>query len=128
MVKDDLLERYRKYNPSLDYNGEIGMELANQFITRYGSIENIPKLIEKDKEGKEDRLPKKENQLEKGLIFIERADGMGINPDNLFADRYSKEKLIREYKGDNKYYSSFSDHRICVTFKNLYSNLKKLKK
>jgi hypothetical protein len=128
MVKDDLLERYRKYNPSLDYNGEIGMELANQLIARYGSIENIPKLIEKGKEVKEDRFPKKENQLEKGLIFVERADGMGINSDNLFADRYVKEKLIREYKGDKKYYSSFSDHRICVTFKNLYSNLKKLKK
>lgn len=127
MVKDSLIEEYNKYNPEEDFNGAQGIELANQLIERYGSIENVPKLI--DKKNKEDKLIKKENDLEKMLIFIKRVNGMDINPDTFFVDRDTKEKLIREYKGNKDYFSNLSNYQLGITFKRLYNSaLKKTKK
>lgn len=133
MAKDDLISKYRKYSPDMDFNGEQGIGLANQLIERYGSIENAMKVINKDSKGsKEDKvvkLAKKENDLEKALIFVKRANGMSINPDNLFSDRNVKEMLIREYKGDKKYLTNFSDYQLGAAFKSVYySVLKKTKK
>ena len=54
---------------------------------------------------------------------------MSINPDVLFSDRETKEQLIREYKGDKKYLSGFSDYKLGAAFKSVYySALKKTKK
>jgi hypothetical protein len=133
MVKNDLISKYLQYRPDMDFNGEQGMELANQLIERYGSIENAMKVINKEgKKGKEDRivkLAKKENDLEKALIFIKRANGMSVNPDNLYSEREAKEQLIREYKGEKKYLYGFSDYKLGVAFKSVYySALKKTKK
>jgi hypothetical protein len=133
MVKNDLISKYLQYRPDMDFNGEQGMELANQLIERYGSIENAMKVINKDRKvNKEDmaaKLAKKENDLEKALIFVKRANGMSVNPDNLYSDREAKEKLIREYKGDKKYLSGFSDFKLGAAFKSVYySALKKTKK
>jgi hypothetical protein len=133
MVKNDLISKYRKYSPDVDFNGEQGMELANQLIERYGSIENVMDAINKESKGnKEDKaakLSKKENELEKALIFVKRSDGMSVNPDNLYSDREAKEQLIREYKGDKKYLSGFSDYKLGAAFKSVYySALKKTKK
>ena len=127
MVKDDLIERYHKYTSEEDPNDEQGIKLVDQIIERWGSIENALKQMNKgDKEAKS---LKKENNLEKGLTFVKRANGMSVNVDNLFVERNTKEKLIREYKGDKKYLSGFSDYRIGTIFSNLYySALKKSKK
>lgn len=132
MTKKTLEHECKKYNPDVDLEGsgekDLGHSLAERMIQKYGDIEKIPKIISKDKEDKKAESPKKENNLEKGLIFIQRADGLGINPDNLFANRDAKETLIREYKGDKEYLPNFSDYRIGTIFKNLYYALKKSKK
>lgn len=131
MVKRKLEEEYLKYNPDIDLEGsgekDLGHNLAESMIQKYGSVENVPKLIEK--KGKEGKLFKKENELEKRAIFVNRANGMSLNPDAVFADRDAKEMLIRDLKGDKPYFSSFSDYRIGMIFKsNYHSALKKLKK
>jgi hypothetical protein len=132
MVKKGRLEdEYLKYNPDMDLEGsgekDFGHNIAENMIQTYGSIEKIPKLIsEKNKEGK---ALKKENELEKITIFVNRANGMSLNPDAVFTNRDAKEMLMRELKGDKSYFSSFSDHRMGTLFRSTYySALKKLKK
>lgn len=127
MGKKTLEEKYLKYNPEEDPNGAQGIELADQIIEKYGSIENIPKIVNKGDE--EVKSLEKKNELEKMILFIKRTNEFGVNPDNMFTERDTKEKLIREYKGNKKYLSDFSDHRIGSIFNGLYySILKKSKK
>jgi hypothetical protein len=132
MIKKGRLEdEYLKYDPDMDLVGsgekELGHSLAERMLQKYGSIENIPKLVTKKDE--EVKLAKKENDLEKTLTFLSRVRGMGVNPDALFNDRNAKETLIREYKGDRKYLSGFSDYKLGAAFKSVYySALKKTKK
>lgn len=132
MVKKGRLEdEYSKYDPDMDLVGsgekELGHSLAERMIQKYGNIENMPKLVTKKDE--EAKLAKKENDLEKALIFVKRANGMSVNPDNFYSDRLAKEQLIREYKGDKKYLTNFSDYQLGAAFKSVYySALKKTKK
>jgi len=82
----------------------------------------------------------KENELEGIIGFIKLADGMEINPDDLFSNRDVKERLIRKYIGytslnfsGQKYkkkekgipLSECSDHKIGLVFKKLYCSISK---
>lgn len=124
MAKKTLEEKYLRYNPEEDPSGAQGMELADQIIDKYGSIENFPKLI--IKENKENKFSDKEKggDLEKKVLFVKRVDEMQLNPERVFDNRSEKEKLIKEYKGDKSYFSNFSDYQIGMFFKNLYNSAK----
>jgi len=69
MEKKTLEENYLEYKPEEDPNGSQGMELADQVIGKYGSIENMLKVIKKDK---------KANSLEKALEILSQTNPKDI--------------------------------------------------
>ena len=143
MVEDGLIREYWNYNPENDPSGAYGISLTDRVIQRYGSIENVPKLIDK----KDERIKNvnvikrgKDGELEKKLEFIRRVDEMGINPDSIFLNRDVKKGLIRQYKGYTKlnregqnhrknengeYLSHCSDAKIGLVFRDIYRSFSK---
>lgn len=141
MVEDGLLEEYFNYNSEKDPSGAYGHSLADRVLERYGSFQNIPKIIKTD-ESRE--FSEKDSELEKKTEFIRIVDGMQINPNCIFSQRDIKESLIRKYKGNTRisrkeqkhkekekrdFLSDCSDAKIGLIFKDIYySFLKNLKK
>lgn len=128
MVKDSLLEEYRKYleDPEKIPGDAYPQSLVNRVIYKYGSIEEAQELINTDEE--------KRTSLENKLNFVKRTDEMNINPDEILEKRIEKENLIREYgypklyavydesKGD--FLSKSSNDQLGEFFKKTYHSVK----
>jgi hypothetical protein len=135
MAKDGLLEEYYKYREDPDSvpSDAYGQSLVTRVIAKYGSIENVPKLISKKDKNEEDN--RKRVSLENKLKFIETSDEMQLNPDRIFDNRQDKEKLIRKYgypklnavyrEGRGDFLSKYSDTKLGEFFKNIYHSVKK---
>lgn len=70
-------ERYKGYNSEEDLNGAIGPSIANQMEMRYGSIENVPKLISRPEVNEEGK------RKEKIIEIINSTPKIRLNSPNL---------------------------------------------
>lgn len=117
MNKQTLETACKNYNPNRDYNGNYGHYLAD--------------LVLKQKE--DERLEELMESAEK-IKFVDAVRKSGVNIDNIFADAYEKQNLLKKIKGygflkgDKDSFGNNSDAKIGLAFRNTYySDLKKIK-
>ena len=141
MVKDGLLDEYRKYmeDPEKIPSDAYGQSLVTRVIQRYGSIERAQRILSREGEGREEKKTKSiENKVsvdENKSNLIKFSDLMQLNPDRIFDNRKDKERLIRKYgypklhaeyqEGKSDFLSELTDAQLGNLFKRTYYSVKK---